>query len=66
MPGYANLMYGCSNLNEFHCKGSSPPDCPENVFQNNITSCILYVPFSSKSKYQSATGWKNFSTIREE
>ena len=59
-------MYGYSNLTEFHCKGSSPPGCEENTFEDNFTSCILYVPYSSKSKYQSATGWKSFGTIREE
>jgi hypothetical protein len=69
IPNNINYVWtkieGCSNLKEIHCKRLYPPGCLPNNF-DNITSCKLYVPFSSKIIYQSAPDWKNFSTIIEE
>ncbi len=44
----------------------TPPEATEYTFRSmNKATCILYVPFETKSKYEVATGWKDFSNIQE-
>ena len=59
----SNAFNGCSNLATIDCKIGNPFTIDENVFSTK-SSTTLYVPTSSKSKYQSATGW-GFSKIVE-
>ena len=44
----------------------TPPTATANTFRSmNKAACILYVPFETKSKYEVATGWKDFTNIQE-
>ena len=45
----------------------TPPTATANTFRSmmNKATCILYVPFETKSKYEVATGWKDFTNIQE-
>ena len=55
----------CTNLNYVTSLSTTPPTMDNsNVFSDNTYySATLTVPCSSKSAYQSATGWKNFVFI---
>lgn len=52
----------CSFLSTVAVESSIPVSINENVFSN---SSRLYVPRGSKEAYLSATGWKDFGTIKE-
>ena len=54
---------GCKNIATITCKSIEPPVISDNVFPAYIAT--LYVPEGSRSKYQGAKGWRNFSTILE-
>ncbi|MBQ3946028.1 MAG: leucine-rich repeat domain-containing protein, partial [Alphaproteobacteria bacterium] len=56
---------GCSNLKSIYV-GSEPAQITATSFNNvNKTTCVLYVPNGSLSKYKSASYWKEFQTIKE-
>ena len=53
----------CGSLKEVRSEIKVPFDINSNVFSNyNIP---LYVPAGTMKKYQAASGWKNFKTIKE-
>ena len=54
---------GCKNIVTITCKAIEPPVITDNVFP--AYTATLYVPEGSRSKYQGATGWKNFATVFE-
>ena len=54
---------GCKNISTITCKAIEPPVITENVFP--AYTATLYVPEGSRSKYQKATGWKNFANVFE-
>ena len=54
---------GCKNIATITCKAIEPPVITDNVFP--AYTATLYVPEGSRSKYQGATGWKNFATVFE-
>ena len=56
---------GCSNLNSIYV-GSEPAQITATSFNSvNKTTCVLYVPNGSLSRYKSATYWKEFKIIKE-
>ena len=58
----------CSKLNSIHACSISPINLNSSigVFNNiNKYTCTLYVPYGSKSAYQTANQWKDFKNIVE-
>lgn len=56
---------GCSNLKSIYV-GTDPAQITATSFNNvNKTTCELYVPEGSLSRYKSASYWKEFQTIKE-
>jgi hypothetical protein len=41
------------------------PSLGADVFSNNLSNAVLYVPAGTKSIYEAADQWKNFRTIKE-
>lgn len=61
-----NAFSYCTSLAEIHCKMSTPVTVNANVFNKVPTSsCKLYVPQGTKSTYEAAAVWKNFSIVEE-
>ena len=61
-------FYNCTGLTSIIVNSSFPIDLtsPTYVFYNiNKTTCLLYVPYGSKSLYASLTQWKDFANIVE-
>ena len=54
---------GCSSLTKITCLAMNPPTIESNTFSKY--SAELHVPAGSKSTYESAEYWKNFSNIIE-
>ena len=59
----ASAFYGCKNIATVTCKMKEPFGISDDVFTAYTAS--LFVPEGTRSKYQSASGWKNFSSIQE-
>ncbi len=58
------VFFSCSALKNVFCKALTPPAIEGNTFNtSHYSSVTLTVPYSSKSAYQSAYYWKDFSTI---
>ncbi|MBN2521450.1 MAG: leucine-rich repeat protein [Bacteroidales bacterium] len=60
----------CDNLVAVKVNNTVPIDLDFNIENNDIVfepadNCVLYVPFGTKQKYETADGWKNFSIIVE-
>lgn len=65
--GYS--FYNCTGLLSIHANAAIPIDLtnsPTVFYGVNKTNCILYVPKGSKTLYQVADQWKDFSNIVEE
>ena len=65
-----NAFNGCSKLKYFVSRISADNllgvNEQDSIFYGvDKSSCILYVPVGTKSKYSVSTGWKQFSSIRE-
>jgi hypothetical protein len=63
-----NAFGNCNNLKSIYANSIVPIDLSNtvNVFKNvSKTTCTLYVPFGSKTLYQNASEWKNFTNIVE-
>ena len=59
-------FYSCKGLTKISVKRSIPPTIFANTFNGvNKTTCTLEVPFGSKSAYQAADYWKQFTNIVE-
>jgi hypothetical protein len=65
-------FYYCYSLEELHCNSDKPIHL-ENIstlndlfYNNNKTTCVLYVPKGSKEAYRSAKLWQEFENIVEE
>ncbi|MBK6283950.1 MAG: leucine-rich repeat protein [Draconibacterium sp.] len=73
IPSSVNLINhqafnNCYNLNSIYSYPISAIDlnASVNVFNNvKKTTCILYVPFGSKTAYESANQWQDFENIVE-
>jgi len=56
-------FYNCTSLNSIYSYSETPVDLSASttVFYNvNKNTCILYISFGSKSKYQNAVQWQDF------
>ncbi|MGC9151407.1 MAG: leucine-rich repeat protein [Microbacter sp.] len=65
---YDNVFNGCSGLTSIYANKSTPVDLSSslNVFSGvNYSTCTLYVPTGSKTLYQAANQWQNFTNIVE-
>ncbi len=63
---YSNTLEGCSNLSYLYMYLPKPPSAGSNTLVSvDKNSCILYVPYGSKSIYQSTNYWKDFKRIIE-
>jgi len=63
--GYSS--FGDTGLTSIKSLNETPPTAAGSSFENVLSSgCILYVPVGSKEAYQKATGWKDFTDIREQ
>ena len=58
-----NAFAGCKNIGIVTSKVKEPFAISDNVF--SVYTGTLYVPEGSRSKYQNAGGWKNFTTVLE-
>jgi photosystem II stability/assembly factor-like uncharacterized protein len=69
VTSYSNFAFsGCTGLTSITSFSTTPVNLSAvyNVFSNvNKTTCTLYVPMSSKSKYQAAAQWSDFTNIVE-
>ena len=61
----SSAFQGCTGLTSIYAYPSTPIDLTSTtlVFQSVKSTCILYVPHSSISLYQSAIQWKDFTSI---
>jgi hypothetical protein len=54
---------GCISMQEYHFKGITPPTLGDAyVFYNIPANCIIYVPASSVTAYQTATHWSDYAS----
>ena len=61
-----DVFNGNKSLVSIRSLRETPPTATANTFRNMYTAtCILYVPNGTKSKYEVATGWKDFTKIQE-
>ena len=61
-----NAFTSCTGLTSVTVEWNTPLEIESNVFENvDKSACILYVPTGSKSAYQSADVWKDFTNIVE-
>jgi len=63
-----NAFGNCNNLKSIYANSIVPIDLTNtvNVFKNvSKTACTLYVPSGSKTLYQEASQWKDFTNIVE-
>jgi len=57
----------CTSLTDLCCSAVEPPTASASSFGNlDVSSVILHVPVGSKEAYQSAEGWKDFTSIVDE
>ena len=60
----SEVFNGCSALSSVKSMAITPPSITSNTFDaSHYSSVTLTVPYSSKSAYQAANYWKNFTTI---
>ena len=61
----SGAFQSCRNMQSIKMESSTPPAVTNPFTGIPKTSCILYVPAGSKSAYQSAEVWCNFTNIVE-
>ena len=55
----------CSELEKIESLATTPPTCPDNVFDGiDKSTCVLYVPENSIEAYKAADAWKEFTNIK--
>ncbi len=64
----SGAFLGCSNLSSITCYATTPPDAKDafiSLFNMGVdkSTCVLYVPMSALSAYQTATEWQDFEHI---
>ena len=61
-----DAFYGCTGLTSIYSYVENPISSSGSYFDSsNYTNATLYVPYGTKDKYLSTTGWKNFVNIVE-
>lgn len=69
IAGYT--FYGCYGMSEYHMKSPVPPTLVSTTaFGGMLTSCTIYVPYSSdhsiRTAYRNATNWSSLASRIEE
>ena len=54
---------GCSSLTSVYCKAITPPAGGYDMFHNNATGRVIYVPMESVEAYRSASYWSNYNIV---
>ena len=57
-----SYAFYCSSLTSVYCKPTTPPTGGYDMFKNNASDRKIYVPRSSESAYESASGWNNYAS----
>lgn len=58
-----NTFNNCASLLEMRCYPTTPPTVSNaNVFTSLNPNCVIYVPSSALSAYQSATNWSTYAS----
>ena len=55
----------CSSLTELHVQATTPPQLGTEAFNYVANNFTIYVPQNSKSLYEAADGWKEFTIVGE-
>ena len=58
-------FYNCSGLTDIYANPTTPPSAFSSSFNNVSVNATVWVPCGAVSAYGSASGWSNFSDIRE-
>lgn len=58
----AYSFYGCTALETFICRATTPPTLANVNAFTNTNNCPIYVPDASLEAYKTATNWNNFSS----
>lgn len=62
----SDAFLNCTNINKVYSKSHIPASIQESSFPGRTyLSAVLYVPTGTKSLYEAATGWQDFSSIVE-
>ncbi|MBQ7819584.1 MAG: leucine-rich repeat domain-containing protein, partial [Bacteroidales bacterium] len=61
----AFAFVGCIGLEEIYSLSSTPAECDIDAFLDVDTTIPVYIPVGSKSAYQAAPEWKNFTNFIE-
>ena len=57
----------CEGLNEIHMLPTSPPTLEaSNIFNNEATDFVIYVPRGKLNDYQTASVWSNYASKMQE
>ena len=59
--GYG-AFYECSSLTSVYCKPTTPPSGDSDMFYNNASDRMIYVPRNSVSIYKSTSGWNEYAS----
>ena len=63
----SSAFSSCYGMKEIHLKSTTPPSLSStNVFLDNPSDCIFYVPQGTLSTYQSATNWSTYASKMQE
>ena len=55
-------FYGCTGLTAFTTYATTPPTLSGSGVLTNTNDCPIYVPTTSVSAYQSASGWRTYAS----
>ena len=58
----ASAFSYCSRLTSVYCKPTTPPAGGVNIFDNNASGRMIYVPTTSVDAYKSAEYWSNYDS----
>ena len=57
-----NAFSGCYGMAEYHIKPTSVPTLGTTAFNNIQSDCVIYVPTSKLSDYQTADNWSTYAS----
>ena len=59
-------FYGCFGMAEYHILPTTPPTLANtNAFTNIQSDCVIYVPATSLTNYQTANNWSTYSSYMQ-
>ena len=60
-----SVFEGCTQIVNFHMRGSNPPTVQASTFEDVPSSANLYVPCNATTAYANAAYWSQFSMAEE-